>query len=69
LDNKKSLGLIRMKEIDGIWAVNTQKGTMIRNPDIGELPGCVAVPIDERQRLIAKHLINVKIIEKIMLED
>lgn len=58
-----------MKTIEGLWAVNTRKGTTIRNPDVGELPGCVAVPINERQRLIAKHLIGVKIIDKIMVEE
>lgn len=58
-----------MKEIEGLWAVNTKKGTTIRNPDIGELPGCVAVPIDKRQALIAKHLIGVKILDRVILED
>jgi len=58
-----------MKEIEGLWAVNTKKGTTIKNPDIGELPGCVAVPISERQALIAKHLIGVKILDRVILED
>jgi hypothetical protein len=57
-----------MKEIEGLWALNTKKGTTIRNDDIGELPGVTCVPIDERQRAIAKHLLGVVIVEKIIME-
>lgn len=41
------------------YALNIRKGTIIQNADIGDLPGGVAVEINERQRLIAKHIINV----------
>jgi len=58
-----------MKQIEGLWAVNTRKGTTINNADIGKLPGCTAVPIDERQRAIAKHLIGVVIIEQIIVGE
>lgn len=41
------------------------KGTVLRNDDIGELPGGVAVLIDERQVNIAKHLIDVVVFDRI----
>ena len=47
------------------YALNTIKGTLLQNDDIGDLPGLVAVPITDRQALIAKHIINVIVFEKI----
>ncbi len=47
------------------YAVNTVKGTTIQNDDLGELPGLIAVPITSKQALIAKHLVNVIVFEKV----
>lgn len=47
------------------YALNTVKGTVIQNADIGDLPGLTAIPITDKQTLIAKHLINVVVFEKI----
>ena len=47
------------------YALNIKKGTKIHNADIGELEGGIAVPIDERQKLIAKHLIGVVVFDSI----
>jgi hypothetical protein len=48
-----------------MYALNIKKGTNIYNPDIGDLPGGVAIPITEKQSLIAKHLINVVVFSEV----
>ena len=47
------------------WALNTQKGCKIQNDDIGEIPSLTAVPITDRQALIAKHLQGVVVFDNI----
>lgn len=47
------------------YAVNPQKGTIINNADIGELPGGIAVKINERQKLIAKHIRGVVVFDDV----
>jgi hypothetical protein len=59
----------RMKQIEGLWALNTKRGTTIKNSDIGEMPGGVAVPIDERQSKIAKNLHGVVIMDGVQLQE
>ena len=48
-----------------VYAVNIKKGTTLQNPDIGELKGGVAIPITDKQALIAKHLINVVVFDTV----
>ncbi len=47
------------------WALNTQKGCKIQNDDIGEIPSLTAVPVTDRQALIAKHLQGVVVFDNI----
>lgn len=47
------------------WALNTRRGCIIHNEDIGELPSSTAIPITARQALIAKHLSGVVVFDKI----
>ena len=47
------------------YALNTKKGTRIQNEDVGDLPGGVAVPINDRQVLIAKHLRGVVVFDRV----
>ena len=47
------------------YALNVKKGTNMHNADIGDLPGGVAVPINDRQALIAKHLVGVVVFDKV----
>lgn len=51
------------------YAVNISKGTVIHNDDIGDLPTGVAIPITDRQVLIAKHIRGVAVFEKIAGRD
>jgi len=47
------------------YAVNIQKGNIIYNEDIGELPGDIAVPITKEQVNIARHLRGVIVFSKV----
>ena len=51
------------------YAVNTNKGTILNNADIGELPGGVAIPITQQQVNIAKHLLNVVVFDRVAGRD
>jgi hypothetical protein len=48
-----------------MYALNIKKGTTIRNEDVGILEGGVAIPINEKQSLIAKHLYNVVVFDRV----
>jgi len=48
-----------------MYALNTKKGTTIQNEDVGELQGGIAIPITDKQSLIAKHLINVVVFDRV----
>jgi len=47
------------------WALNTMKGCKIQNDDIGEIQSLTAVPLTDKQSLIAKHLRGVVVFDKI----
>ncbi len=51
------------------WAVNTQRGCVIQNDDIGEIPALTAIPVTERQKNIARHLRGVIVFDKIIGVD
>ena len=47
------------------WALNTLKGCVIHNDDIGDIPSSTAIPVTNRQALIAKHLRGIVVFDKI----
>ena len=48
-----------------MYALNTKKGTVIHNDDIGDLKGGVAIPINDKQVNIAKHLVGVVVFDRV----
>jgi len=48
------------------YAVNTKKGTVLNNDDLGELQGGIAVFITDKQALVAKHLRGVVVFDKVL---
>lgn len=51
------------------WAVNTLRGCILHNDDIGDIPSSTAIPVTDRQALIAKHLRGVVVFDKIVGVD
>ena len=45
------------------YALNVKKGTSIRHPDIGELPGGIAVPITKEQANQLKGIVDIIIFD------
>lgn len=58
-----------MEEIEGYWALNTRKGTVIKHKVIGSLKSGEAIPIRKRDVPIAKHLNGVVILEKVRIPE
>lgn len=51
------------------WALNTIRGCNVHNDDIGDIPSSTAIPVTDRQALIAKHLRGVVVFDKIVGVD
>lgn len=57
-----------MEKKEGLWALNIKKGTIVKHPSAGDLPGLVAVPIDEKTANQVKHLHGVVVFNGICVE-
>lgn len=47
-------------------ALNTNKGTLYKHPELGELPAQVAVPIKDEDVLLAESMEGVVVINEIV---
>jgi len=47
------------------YALNTKKGTTINHPEV-TLPGCLAVPVSDKQANQLKHMIGVVVFDGIV---
>lgn len=63
--SQKLLQVINMSP----WALNTMRGCKIQNDDIGEIPSLTAIPVSDKQALIAKHLHGVVVFDTIVGVD
>ena len=47
------------------WLLNTQRGCVIQNDDIGTIQPSTAIPVTDRQAMISKHLRGCVLFDKI----
>ena len=50
------------------YVLNKQKGTIVNHPEIGQIPGLVAVPITDKQANMCKHIRGLIVFDREKVE-
>jgi hypothetical protein len=48
------------------YVLNKQKGTIVNHPEIGQIPGLVAVPITDKQANMCKHIRGLIVFDRVV---
>jgi len=47
------------------YVLNSKKGTIVNHPEIGKIPGLVAIPISDKQAIMCKHIIGLIVFDEV----